>query len=215
MPYSSACSHSQRLARSICRTISSIVTLRAEVVVDHRERHAGVDPGGREEGEVLLVERAPVAAVDEHHAAAVALARREEVDGLARHARRSAGRGGRSWCCARAPKPRPSARSTAGDREPARGCCTAWRGAPCRERSSIPPHHFLSRHSPMASWPGRSEKENSTVSPFASSCSGAQDGTTKVSRGSNSNFSFPMTAVAFVLRRRNRWCRRCSGRAAT
>ena len=53
----------------------------------------------------------------------------------------------------------------------------------------------FSRHRPIASWPGRSEKENSTVSSFASSCSGVQDGTTKVSRGSKSKLSPPIVAL--------------------
>ena len=132
---------------------------RAQVVVDDRERHAGVDPGRREEGEVLLVERAPVAAVDEHHAAAVALARGEDVDALAGLLAVARGRGSRSWCCARAPKPRPSARSTADGRGPARGCCTR------RLRKLVRRVHPLlfapQAHALPA--PGRSEKENSTA----------------------------------------------------
>src|SRR2546427_8800848 len=56
--------------------------LRAEVVVHHRERDAGVDPGWGQEREVPLVERAPVAAVDEHHAGAVALRSEEHTSEL-------------------------------------------------------------------------------------------------------------------------------------
>ena len=53
-------------------------------------------------------------------------------------------------------------------------------------------HPRFSFHSPMASCPGRSENENSTVSLVVWMLTGTQDGATKVSRGSKSNVSAPM-----------------------
>src|SRR5258706_267706 len=58
-------------------------TLGEEVVMDHRERDARIAPRRREKGKVLLVERPPVAAMDENEAGAVALARRKEIDRFA------------------------------------------------------------------------------------------------------------------------------------
>src|SRR5881394_3190108 len=53
-------------------------------------------------------------------------------------------------------------------------------------------HPRFSLHRPIASWPGRSENENSTVSPLVAILTGTQDGTTKVSRGSKAKLSVPM-----------------------
>src|SRR4051812_43497567 len=164
--------------------------LGTEVVVDHRQRDAGVDPGGREEGEVLLVERAPVAAMDEHHAAAVALARGEEVDRLPRliavaqveMARHGAARALRGLA------PASEVLRVVGDQ-------VAVVVLTSEDRAIGSVHPRFSRQSPIASWPGRSENENKTASPLDSSCNGAHEGTTKVSRGSKSNLSFPITAV--------------------
>src|SRR2546427_9052620 len=165
-------------------TLFPYTTLFRSVVVHHRERDAGVDPGGGQEREVLLVERAPVAAVDEHHAGAVALARREEIERLARHVA-------------------VAALEIAGH-----GAARAHRAlAPAREELRMLRHQLavvvfpaerirrvhprFSLHSPMASCPGRSENENSTVAPFASNRSGVQEGATKVSRASYSKVSSP------------------------
>jgi len=53
-------------------------------------------------------------------------------------------------------------------------------------------HPRFSLHKPIASWPGRSEKEKSTVSPDVCTLTGTHDGTTNVSRGSNSKLSVPI-----------------------
>src|SRR5688572_23580018 len=163
---------------------------RAQVVVHHGERNAGVDQGRRQEREVLLVEGAPVAAVNEHQAAAVALARREKIDGLAGllavGAVEVARHGGA--------RPR-------GGLGPARhelrvlGDQLAVVVQLAEGRLLWRVHPRFSLHSPIASCPGRSEKEKSTVSSLASSTSGYQEGTTNVSRGSKEYRSWPMVTL--------------------
>src|SRR5207344_1212669 len=164
--------------------------LRAEVVVHHRDGDAGLDPRRREEREVLLVERAPVAAVDEHHARAVAAARRKEVDRLPRHVAIAAvelaverGTGAR-----RGIRPAREVLRVVGHQRPV--VVLRFEARLVEDHA----HARCSRHSPIASWPGRSENENSTVSSFASSSSGTHEGTTKASRGPNSKDSPPALA---------------------
>src|SRR2546423_13141594 len=164
--------------------------LRTEVVIDHGQRYAAVDQGRRKEGEITLVERAPVAAVDEHEAAAVAFARREEVHRLARHV-----------AVAQIQVAGHRAARTRRGFLPTREVLSVVRNQLAvvvflvQEKLARRVHPRFSLHSPIASCPGRSEKEKSTVWSLASISSGAQEGTTNVSRGSKSNRSAPIFAL--------------------
>src|SRR5262245_58137230 len=145
---------------------------------------------------VLLVERAPVAAVDEHQTGAVALGRREQVELLPRHL--AVGQVElRAQRAARVRRRLGPAREEL--RVIGNQLAVVVELAEGRALRSVHPRFSLNR--PMASWPGRSENENSTVSLRASSSSGIHDGTTKMSRGSKSKlcpaiFARPPPSIA-------------------
>ena len=104
--------------------------VRAQVVVDDRDGDALRDERRRDERVVALVERAPVAAVDEHERAARRAGGRNRSS-VSLGPGRSAGRScGAIRARARPPTARRSARTTADGRAPRRGCCTRARRTP-------------------------------------------------------------------------------------
>ncbi len=165
--------------------------LRAQVVVDDGERDAAVDQGRGEIGEIALVERTPVAAMDEHEAATVAFASREQVHRFSQHVAVAQVQV-RSHPVTRQLRFLGPAREVLpmiGNELPV----VVQARKLGRVDGSHPPRR--SRQSPIASCPGRSENENRTHSLCVWKLTGIQEGTTKVSRGSNSNFLPPMPTV--------------------
>ena len=125
-------SHRNRQACRICSMISAMVTSGAEIVADHRDRHAVRIEPARHVAEQRRVERAPVAAMDEQRERRRDVrARREQIDELARRSIRSSARARRaapSWLRRDSPRPRASSvRRSPGARARGRGCCIRLR----------------------------------------------------------------------------------------
>ena len=107
----------------------------AQVVIDDRDRVASRHERPGDEREVALVERPPVAAVQEHERSARVARRQEQVERLLR-ARSVAQVELRRERRARLRRRlRVIARASAGDRGPRRGCCSRARRTPACSRS--------------------------------------------------------------------------------
>ena len=113
-PYSAACRQVQASACTICSAIASIVTVGRERVVRDHDHRAFARERRTDERDVALVERAPVAAVDEEEHRRIVARGRKHVERLGRRAARRRCRGDATTARARSMRRATSVRRVCG-----------------------------------------------------------------------------------------------------